>query len=207
MDNAIALLKDMLGAREIGSDGSVMPESPRGGTAHSSPAERRTETPTTPPASQDIIGFRGEYYFLSNFSHSPASINFRDVVFLMPTGEHLFHGMKIAAMTNATPKEQLAYLSAMSKAETPGEAKRLGRRANIDVQKWNSISESCMRRTVDLKFSQNDDLRKKLLATGDVKLVEENDWGDKLWGTVNGEGKNLLGKILMEYRDHIRNHR
>lgn len=32
--------------------------------------------------------------------------------------------------------------------------------------------------------------------------MEENNWGDKFWGTVNGVGENHLGKILMRIRDN-----
>lgn len=31
-----------------------------------------------------------------------------------------------------------------------------------------------------------------------------NNWGDKIWGQVNGQGRNLLGQILMEVREEIK---
>ena len=31
------------------------------------------------------------------------------------------------------------------------------------------------------KFTQHVDLRKKLIATGDAKLVEGNNWNDTFW--------------------------
>ena len=62
-----------------------------------------------------------------------------------------------------------------------------------------------MTKIVELKFTQNEDLRAKLLETKDEPLEEGNTWGDKIWGTVNGEGKNLLGKILMKTREKIKN--
>ena len=42
------------------------------------------------------------------------------------------------------------------------------------------------------KFTQNPDLKKKLLATGDEHLEEGNTWGDTIWGTVDGVGENRL---------------
>ena len=54
------------------------------------------------------------------------------------------------------------------------------------------------------KFTQNPDLLKKLLDTGDAELVEGNTWGDKVWGVCNDEGENRLGKILMRIRSEIR---
>ena len=53
-------------------------------------------------------------------------------------------------------------------------------------------------------FSQNEDLKEKLLDTGNEHLEEGNTWGDKIWGTVNGKGQNNLGKILMMVREELR---
>lgn len=55
------------------------------------------------------------------------------------------------------------------------------------------------------KFTQNEDLKAKLLATGNDILEEGNTWGDRVWGTVNGVGENRLGKILMRVREELRN--
>lgn len=51
---------------------------------------------------------------------------------------------------------------------------------------------------------QHYDLAQKLIATGNAYLEEGNQWGDKFWGTVNGNGENMLGKILMKERDILR---
>ena len=61
-----------------------------------------------------------------------------------------------------------------------------------------------MREIVFEKFKQNPHLTKKLLDTGDVYLEEGNNWGDRIWGTVNGVGRNELGKILMEVRKELK---
>lgn len=63
------------------------------------------------------------------------------------------------------------------------------------------------------KFSQNPDLKKALVRTGDAILVEASPF-DKIWGigisakdaqkNKPWEGENLLGKALMEVRDNIR---
>lgn len=61
-----------------------------------------------------------------------------------------------------------------------------------------------MRQAVRAKFTQHDDIRAILLATGDAKLVEHTD-NDAYWGDGgDGSGKNLLGQILMEVRDELR---
>ena len=35
----------------------------------------------------------------------------------------------------------------------------------------------------------------------ELYLEEGNTGGDRIWGTVHGQGANLLGRILMETRD------
>lgn len=54
------------------------------------------------------------------------------------------------------------------------------------------------------KFSQNEELRNRLIETGDEHLEEGNTWGDRIWGTVNGIGENRLGKILMRVREKLK---
>ena len=61
-----------------------------------------------------------------------------------------------------------------------------------------------MKDIVLAKFTQNQFLKEKLLATGDAYLIEGNTWGDRVWGQVNGVGQNRLGKILMEVRDMLK---
>ena len=68
---------------------------------------------------------------------------------------------------------------------------------------WNNIKTAVMLTLIRQKF-QLPNLRKKLLATNDIYLEEGNTWGDRIWGTVNGEGENRLGKILMQVREEIR---
>ncbi len=65
------------------------------------------------------------------------------------------------------------------------------------------IKMSVMAGIVKAKFEQNEELAKKLLATGDAYLEEGNDWGDRIWGTVNGQGANCLGMILMNTREEL----
>lgn len=48
-----------------------------------------------------------------------------------------------------------------------------------------------------------DDLKAKLLETGDAELVESNWWHDYFWGVCNGRGENHLGKILMKIRAEL----
>ena len=63
-----------------------------------------------------------------------------------------------------------------------------------------------MEEIVRAKFVQNPYLMKKLLDTGELLLIEGNTWKDIFWGVdINsGEGKNHLGKILMNVREELR---
>ena len=81
-------------------------------------------------------------------------------------------------------------------------AKRKGRRIRLRSD-WEKIKYIKMYSVCYAKFTQNPDLKEKLLQTGNEILEEGNDWGDKIWGTVNGEGENNLGKILMEIRKEL----
>lgn len=133
-----------------------------------------------------INRFRDEYFFLSNFYEAPVAycgITYKN-------NEAAFQAQKCKSQD-----EQMRFADL-----SPSDAKRLGRR--IELRKdWEDIKISIMREIVSAKFDQNPDLAKKLIETGDEYLEEGNDWGDRIWGTVNGKGANNLGRILMEERE------
>lgn len=71
---------------------------------------------------------------------------------------------------------------------------------------WSTKKFARMRGVLVAKFSQHADLRNILLATGNARLVESattDNPVNRLWGEVNGVGKNLLGKLLMEVRHEL----
>ncbi len=68
---------------------------------------------------------------------------------------------------------------------------------------WSKIKFDRMRRVLRAKFTQHEDLKAILLATGSARLVESatvDNAVNRLWGEVNGVGKNMLGEMLMELR-------
>ena len=89
-------------------------------------------------------------------------------------------------------------------ALTPQLAKRLGTHRSVPIkQNWDSNRLSVMKRLVEDKFSQNFELKCKLLKTKDAELVQGN-CKDTFWGVDrSGNGDNNLGKILMEVRSDI----
>ena len=58
------------------------------------------------------------------------------------------------------------------------------------------------------KFTQHEDLKERLLDTGDSLLVEhtkrDSYWGDGGDGGNDTKGKNVLGKLLVRVRNEIR---
>ncbi|MCK5017917.1 MAG: NADAR family protein [Candidatus Peribacteraceae bacterium] len=136
-----------------------------------------------------IESFGGEYEFLSNFYDFP--IEFGGKIY--PTTEHLFQ----AGKTNNQAKHEEIRL-----ANTPGLAKKFGRNVVIRPD-WPDIREAIMEFALRLKFN-DDNLKRKLLATGDAELIEGNWWGDTYWGVCKGKGMNKLGIILMKIREEYR---
>ena len=65
---------------------------------------------------------------------------------------------------------------------------------------WDNVKIRAMQLAVMLKFTQNKNLREKLIKENGY-IEEKNDWNDTFWGTYNGIGQNNLGKILMEFRE------
>lgn len=80
--------------------------------------------------------------------------------------------------------------------KTPMSGKRLA--------EWNAIKDGVMMHALRAKFSQNSELKDKLLATGSAWLVEHQPdcWrSDKYWSDGgDGTGGNGLGKLLMRLR-------
>lgn len=72
---------------------------------------------------------------------------------------------------------------------------------------WSQTKFDRMRGVLRAKFSQHEDLRELLLSTGSARLVESatvDNEVNRLWGEVNGQGRNMLGELLMELRTELR---
>ena len=135
-----------------------------------------------------IREFRDAYAFLSNFYCSP--IKYKGFIYL--NAEAAFQAQK---ETCEKDKEQYTRMN-------PAQAKLVGRNCNLR-EDWEDIKEQTMYEIVSAKFTQNKNLAKLLLATGDAYLEEGNWWHDTTWGVCNGIGENKLGKILMRVREEL----
>ena len=72
------------------------------------------------------------------------------------------------------------------------------------IEDWEEVKDQIMYEICLAKFTQNEELKEKLLATGNEELVEGNTWHDTYWGVCNRRGKNKLGKILMRVRSELK---
>lgn len=136
-----------------------------------------------------IDSFRGPYNFLSNFYEAP--VEYDGIRY--QNSEAAFQAQKTL---NLLMRKKFATMN-------PAEAKRMGKMVGLRDD-WDDVKIQIMREIVHEKFYQNPDLAKKLVETGDAYLEEGNTWGDRIWGTVYGNGMNLLGQILMEVRTELR---
>ena len=129
----------------------------------------------------------------SNFQPSPITLHGAT----WSTVEHYYQAMKT---------EDVAEQRKIRKLETPGKAKRAGRKVTMRKD-WHLVKESVMLEALRAKFSIPD-FKQSLLST-EGEIVEFNKWHDNEWGSClcvkcrHKEGKNKLGKLLMALRTEL----
>lgn len=127
-----------------------------------------------------------------------------------PTAEHWMMAEKARLFGDTKTLDEIL------KTDSPKLAKDWGRRvAEFDQKVWDSHCFDIVVQGNIHKFSQNPDLRAKLLGTGYQILVEASEF-DKIWGIglaqddpwatnpAVWQGKNLLGLALMKVRNELR---
>lgn len=105
--------------------------------------------------------------------------------------------------------------TAILRAQTPKECKALGRKVTpFDNAIWETNRYEILKDAVRAKFSQSEDLKAKLLATGKSIIAEASPYDD-IYGIrltadeaasmqpTEWPGRNLLGKALMEIRAEL----
>lgn len=130
-----------------------------------------------------------EYGCFSNFAHYGFELEGK----YWMTSEHYFQAKKF----EGTEYEELIRL-----LDNPMKAAEMGRNRNLPLRKdWEDVKDDVMRKAVFEKFSQNKETREVLFDTG-IEEIIENTTNDYYWGCgTKGNGKNMLGKILMEIRE------
>ena len=134
----------------------------------------------------------------SNFYEEPLEINGQ----IWKSGEHFYQAAKFAK-TGLQPDEEIYHT--IINAETPGTAKRLadeyfsGENKECSHQALRTFV--AMATMLNVKFAHGTLARKRLMQTGNLELIHHSG-SDFFWGqSRKGEGKNLLGKALMQMRD------
>lgn len=141
----------------------------------------------------------GDYQFLSNFYvGEPLQLNWGFGRESYATGEHAF------AAAKADSKGDENYIRL---AETPGHAKRAGRRIALRSD-WEAVKYDAMAAIIRTKFTLNREEGQKLVDTEDRYLCEGTYWGDETWGVDLNKayrpGRNWLGTLLMARRAELR---
>ena len=135
------------------------------------------------------------YGYFSNFYPSPINIDGK----VWPTTEHFFQAMKFP--------EKPEYQEKLRANKNPAIAFRMGRGKGLR-EDWASVKNEVMERALLAKFTQNNELRSKLMETGEALLVEhtkrDNYWGDGGDGGDGSAGRNNLGKMLCKLRHQFR---
>ncbi len=132
--------------------------------------------------------FRDNYWFLSNMF--PCIIHYEG--FFYNSVEHAY---QTAACLFEEDKLK------MKECKDGFEAKKLSYKV-VRRSDWDDIKESVMKDLLYIKFGTGE-MQRKLLATGDIEIIEENHWGDTFWGVCKGKGQNKLGKMLKQIRKNL----
>ena len=148
------------------------------------------------------LAFQGHHSFLSNMSFAEFEYKGKE-----------FKSVEVGYQyMRACANDLHEDASKIRKEADPYAAKRASRKFK-DSEKWLNNREKIMKDLVAAKFSQNEDLKQKLINTGEKKLFECTE--DKFWGCSTPisraksidpkkmQGKNMLGTVLMEVRTKL----
>ncbi len=137
-----------------------------------------------------INEFHGEYRWLSNFW--PIPIKYNGLTF--PSVENAYMSRK---------NNSDIWVDFCANEKDVKKVNKLSREIKL-VSNWDEIKVDIMEELIRIKF-KDEELKNKLLDTGEILIQEGNDWGDTFWGIDldTGNGKNILGKIIMKIRDEI----
>jgi len=138
----------------------------------------------------EVMTFRGKYAFLSNMYE----VNFEWDGRRYHNSEAAFQSAK---SLDASQRDLFSDMNGVT-------AKRAGKKVQLRPD-WERVKDNIMEEVVRAKFSQNPQLAKMLIDTGDMELQEGNRWHDTYWGVdvVSGKGENHLGIILMKIRAEL----
>jgi hypothetical protein len=140
-----------------------------------------------------VFFYEQDHYYLSNFSAFRLSWRGGD----FDTSEAAYQWAKFPDSREIRKKILLA--NSAHAAFKFAEQFRDQRRTD-----WDDVKVDIMRTILCAKADQHEYVRRKLLQTGDLELIE-NSWRDDYWGWgANRDGQNMLGKLWMQVRHQLR---
>lgn len=151
-----------------------------------------------------IISFTGEYDWLSN--DYPCPIVIEDGV-IYNSVQHAYQAHRILLEMVEPSFDGLSIRLELAKIKDP-QVLRSKARAFTTRPDWDKVKNDVMNAALEAKFIHNPEMTEKLLATRDRDLIEGNTWHDNYWGDCCcgkcvGQGKNLLGKLIMSIREEL----
>eukprot|EP00698_Gefionella_okellyi_P021827 TRINITY_DN7148_c0_g1_i3.p1 TRINITY_DN7148_c0_g1~~TRINITY_DN7148_c0_g1_i3.p1 ORF type:complete len:187 (+),score=25.50 TRINITY_DN7148_c0_g1_i3:81-641(+) len=167
---------------------------PESYSAHATALSMKTSPVVTNPSERTGANIhfynKGDPFFeFTNFFLRPIHLDGKD----WPSSEHYFQGSKF--VHTAEIRERIRLLKSPRAAFTTARLNDTHKRAD-----WEHVRDDVMRRALRAKFTQHDDLRALLLASGKAKLSEHTQQ-DTYWGDGgDGSGKNMYVK-----KHHLQN--
>ena len=157
-----------------------------------------------------MIGFfheDEEYGCLSNWY--PAEFDY--------AGKHFFNSEQFMMYHKVMMFRKLDLADQIMDTKDPAKCKKIAGQhfPEFDSVLWEKTCKAIVKRGVKAKFAQNEDILETLLATGNALLAECSPY-DRKWGIgidikdpdrlkiAMWKGSNLLGRILMEVREELR---
>lgn len=128
-----------------------------------------------------IESFTGDYAFLSNAYN--CKIEFNGLVY--NNADAAYEAQK------CLDKSIMNKFTRLSSAKARAKGRNLPENEEFEYDKVNILYKIVL-----AKFKQNEDLKRKLLDTGDAELINNNTFRDEIYGVYNGKGMNILGKTL-----------
>ena len=139
-----------------------------------------------------VLFYGGEWYAFSNFSSF--MVRWRRIDWL--TSEHAYQAAKF---------DDREIIMKIKDARSAHDAFKIAR-ANDDkkIKNWNEIRLIVMEGIIRTKLAQHPYVRKKLLETENMEIVEDSP-RDSFWGRgPDWKGENHLGKIWMKLREELK---
>lgn len=151
----------------------------------------RTRDPLLETSGEMVGFYEREFYVFSNFSSFAVEWRGR----LWQTAEHAFQAAHFM-------ENNLEIVEEIYKAHSADDSKRIAHK-NKYPEDWDSQKIAIMEEICRCKVEQNPYVKKKLLQTGTVEIIEDSP-KDDFWGWgPDKNGRNELGKIWMRLREQM----